>query len=72
MLTVRLVPLVETEPPLPLMVHWLLESDAALPTVIGPNQTLFASFKRRNVLSERVNQIPQALAPRVGDELTTK
>ena len=55
MLIVKLLPAATLEAPLPLIVHWLLASDAAVPRVMGPNQPLPASFWSRNVLAARLN-----------------
>jgi len=38
-----------------LTVHWLLDSDCALPNVIGPWKPLPALFTSRNVFALRLN-----------------
>jgi hypothetical protein len=59
MVIVRLLPVALLEAALPVMVHWLLESDAVLPRVMGPNQPLPASFCSRNVLAARLTSTKQ-------------
>src|ERR1700738_1345061 len=53
-LRVRVLPLVETEAPAALRVHWLLERELAVPGIIGPWKVVPASFSRLRSLAARL------------------